>query len=119
MIKRLPLFLFFITIALSSCHFMDTTGDAPSYIRINRFSLTTSSGQGSNSQKIVDAWVYVDQEMIGVFELPVTIPVLKAGTHLLEIKPGVLNSGSNQLRIQYPFYTLYKNATFTLSQNGT
>jgi hypothetical protein len=60
---------------------------------------------GTTSQKITDVWLYADDEILGVFPLPVTIPVLKTGTTKLTFSPGILANGISTTRVQYPFYT--------------
>ncbi|GAB5539946.1 MAG: hypothetical protein Salg2KO_20490 [Salibacteraceae bacterium] len=68
--------------------------------------------EGSLSHNILDAWVFVDGEMIGVFELPAKIPVLENGTHKLTVGPGILNSTVSSFRENYPFYTAYIDDNF-------
>jgi hypothetical protein len=51
----------------------------PAYIYIPAFSLTTKTGEGTTSQKITDAWVYVDGQINGVFQMPITLPVVELG----------------------------------------
>ena len=64
-------------------------------------------GNESYSHKIVDAWLVVDNEIIGTFELPATIPVLKHGTKKVKIYAGIYRDGIKGLRMIYPFYTNY------------
>ena len=56
---------------LSSCV---TENAVPAYLSIPNFTLTTTSAQGSAAQKITDAWVYVDGNLNGIFELPAKFP---------------------------------------------
>ncbi len=53
---------------------------------------------------ITDAWVYIDGQLIGVFQLPATFPVLQQGTHTLLVQPGVMKDGIAETRIAYPFF---------------
>ena len=80
----------------------------PSYIYVKKpFILTTASNnsQGESSEKIVDVWVDVDGISIGSYGLPCQIPILKTGKVKLNIKAGIVNSGQDEQRIIYPFYT--------------
>ena len=87
----------------------------PSYIHIDKFDLSTVYGtEGSNAHKIVDAWIFVDDQSAGVYELPCTIPVLYAGDHVVKILPGVKENGISDTRIPYPFYNRYQE-TVTLT----
>ena len=88
----------------------------PSYIRIDKIDLTTNySTEGSNSHKILDAWVYIDDNPVGTFEMPCTFPVLYAGSHNIKIFPGIKENGITETRIAYPFYDKYETDV-TLAQ---
>jgi len=83
--------------------------DIPSYIKAESIYLKVVDGQGTRSQKITDAWVYIDNEFIGVFELPFyKVPVLKAGKHQLKIYPGIKMNGIAATRVPYSFYIPYE-----------
>lgn len=106
--KFLPaLFIFVFAGMLSSCEMFNPAEQIPSYIHIDKIDLTTTSEQGSNSSKITDAWVYVDDQLVGAFELPATIPVLFNGNHTVVIKPGIKVDGIAATRAVYPFYKPY------------
>jgi hypothetical protein len=76
----------------------------PAYLYIPSFSLTTKTGEGSSAQKITDAWVYVDGEINGVFQMPVTLPVVEIGLHEISIFAGVRNNGTKSNPVIYPFF---------------
>ncbi|HRY99661.1 MAG TPA: hypothetical protein P5550_11460 [Bacteroidales bacterium] len=48
--------------------------------------------------------MYVDQDIQGVYELPVTFPVLASGTHTITLRPGIKINGIASTRINYPFF---------------
>lgn len=105
--------VFFILTFLSSCEPKDEDG-IPSYIHIERIGLTTIDGQGTASHKITDAWVYIDDKLIGAFELPATFPVLKEGEHELTVYAGIKINGIAATRAPYPFYSpIITNVTLT------
>ncbi len=90
----------------SSCNIINPAEPIPAYVQIDSFSLSTDVvTQGSNSANIVDAWIFVDGNAIGAFELPCTIPVLYSGSHKLTIRPGILIDGIAATRTIYPFYS--------------
>ncbi|HEY9115555.1 MAG TPA: hypothetical protein VIN10_12725 [Bacteroidales bacterium] len=96
---------------LNSCYKFEGDQTIPSYIRIDSVSLITDYyDEGSSSEGITDAWIYVDDALIGAFELPATVPVLANGIHKLEIRPGIKLNGISSTRAPYPFY---KPITFT------
>lgn len=91
----------------------------PAYVRIDDITLTTDETvHGVNSENITDAWVYVDNQPIGVFELPCVFPVLDEGKHNLTIYPGIKENGVSASRARYPFYTTF-NEEITLVKDDT
>ena len=89
----------------SSC---DTEEPIPSYVYISNSGLYTDVEQGSNSHDIVDGWVYCDGILIGVFELPVRVPILQAGEHTITVVPGIKKNGLFNERVTYPFYSPFE-----------
>jgi hypothetical protein len=84
----------------------------PSYLYIPKITLNTDyPSQGSNSNGIADGWVYVDDYLIGVFELPATIPVTKKGYCKIEVRAGIRKNGQSNSRMYYPFYSTYVKYT--------
>jgi hypothetical protein len=75
----------------------------PSYLKIDSILFISDNElEGTNNQKISDAWVYIDDDLIGGFELPALIPVLKKGPHKVEIRPGIILNGISDTRAPYP-----------------
>ena len=58
----------FITF-LGGCTKTDSVNSIPSYIEVEEFYLSTSSIEGTDSHRISDAWVFVNDNLMGVFEL--------------------------------------------------
>ena len=87
-----------IVITIISCKKDNNT--IPAYIRIDDITLNETN----TNSKITDAWVYVDDELQGVYELPALFPVLKNGKHNLRVKAGIKDNGIASTRITYPFY---------------
>lgn len=79
----------------------------PSWIEISKFTLVsnplTFPEEGVLTENITDAWVYVNNDLIGVFELPCKIPVLKSGGAEIRVYPAILNNGISATKIIYPF----------------
>lgn len=102
--KKIYLF-FLLSFILFSCKQEDNT---PSWLIINEFDFTTDEPtEGVNSEGITDAWVYMDNQALGVWSLPARIPVLAEGTHDFTIYAGVKMNGISATRVIYPFYTRY------------
>ncbi len=102
------LVLFIFTSFLFSCDKFDGDQTVPSYIHIEKITLVDNPDptvvEGSLSNKITDAWVYIDDQLIGAFELPATFPVLKKGKHTISIYSGIKMNGISGTRVQYDFY---------------
>lgn len=93
-----------LVLLVASCKPSDD--DIPSYIHIPSMDVfVTDPLQGSTSSNITDVWVYVNDEIQGIYQLPVTLPVRATGTTKLTLSPGILANGISTTRVQYPFYT--------------
>jgi len=112
------IFLFGLAISLlfeTSCRKIEGGQTIPSYLKIDSIFINTYyPNEGSASQEITDAWVYVDDQLLGVFELPALFPVLSDGNHRLEIRPGIKLNGISSTRVPYPFYQpiIFENFNF-------
>ncbi len=116
----IKLFLYFnIAVLFSllySCDKFEGDMTIPSYLQIEKIKLVDNPNinEGSLSNKITDAWVYVDDELIGAFELPAKFPILKKGQHKITILPGIKMNGISGTRISYPFYKSIEIYNFNL-----
>ena len=120
-VRTLFIIQIFFVATLVSCY-PEPEELIPAYIHIEQIDLTTTSGQGTASHKITDAWVYIGQKLIGAFELPATFPILETGLQEITIRPGIKISGISATRAPYPFYSpivktveLEAGATHTLT----
>ena len=81
-----------LTLGFISCRKFEGSQKVPSYIHIESIevdSLTDYFVYGANTHKITDAWVYVDDNLVGIYELPSTFPVLKKGQHKVAVRGGI------------------------------
>ncbi len=116
LISKLAVFFpgFWILLALvpSSC---DTSeAERPAFIRIDTIAVDSTSfdSTGSVSHAIRFAWVYVEDNLIGVHELPAVVPVLAEGTQEITVFAGVSENGIGTQASRYPFYAFWqKNDT--------
>jgi uncharacterized small protein (DUF1192 family) len=93
-------------IILSLVAFSCRKGDnVPAYLEIPR--VTVAEGSDTISSKITDVWVYADEELLGVWELPARIPVLKEGDTRIQLETAVKRNGMFDDRARYPFYLTY------------
>lgn len=91
-----------------TCSKIDKSEQRPAFLKIDNIEFNTNySQQGSNSSKISDAWVYIDNKLIGIFDLPTTVPITKIGNREIKIISGIKKNGISVDRKKYPFYTEY------------
>lgn len=104
--KILPIVLVSVVSFLTgACDFINPEEDTPSFIRIEEITVEEEAEiYGANSSKIVDAWVYINDNPLGTFELPVNIPALHEGQNKITILPGIMLNGISNTRSVYPFY---------------
>jgi hypothetical protein len=90
--------------ALYSCEKFQGDQTIPAYLKIDSIYLQTDySTQGTANQSFTDAWVYIDDNLIGTFQMPAEFPVLARGKHKVTIVPGVKKDGVAATRTNYPF----------------
>ena len=105
--------LFLLVLLLTACEIINPEEDIPSFISIEEF-----EHSDVGTAKIVDAWVYIDNEIQGIYSLPNTIPILKNGEQKLYIAPGIKENGISATRTNYPFYVWHQEEV-NLSQDTT
>lgn len=97
----------------------------PSWLEVTEWTLLENVDpdliEGELSHNLTEAWVYIDDEIVGVFEVPFKIPILKSGNVNIKIFPAIKNNGISATKKIYPFlqpYTVYaelvQNETLTL-----
>ncbi len=101
---KFPPYLAALTILLlPGCDKFEGEQTVPSYLKIDSIGFSTVNDiQGTRKQKFSDAWVYIDDGLVGGFELPALIPILEEGQHKLEIRPGIILNGISDTRASYP-----------------
>ena len=93
---------------LTACELLNPEEPIPSYIYIESFELDTESFQGSSSEKITEAWLTVDEEFLGAYRLPISIPILKEGEVEIKLEAGIKDNGITATPEIYPFYAPYR-----------
>lgn len=94
-----------ICVVISSCKKFDKDEPIPAYIHISNSILSCDSTlQGSTQHKISDVWVDIDGNNQGIYELPVTFPVIAEGSHTLTLRAGIKVNGIAANRAYYKFY---------------
>lgn len=110
------LFVLIFSIFLNTgCYKFEGDQSIPAYIKIDTVLIDTYyPKEGSNSANVTDVWVYLNDNIVGIFELPAILPVLAEGEQKLDIRPGIKINGISSTRIPYPFYQpiLFDNFNF-------
>lgn len=86
---------------LMGCHKEVPT---PAYIYIEDIDVQTDPSNGAATAKVSDAWVFVNDQLIAVDELPTMLPTQIVGEQEVKILPGILDNGQSRSRLAYPFY---------------
>lgn len=104
-IPELSLFVISFLIITSSCSKFEGDQTVPAYIRIDTIGLKINHlSEGSNSVDVSDAWIFVDDQLVGAFELPCMVPALHQGSCKVTIKPGIKLNGLINLRSAFPIF---------------
>jgi hypothetical protein len=115
--KLIIIILFTVLISLFSCK-KDNEDLIPAYIHIDSVAFSNNTSLAlTSSHAISDVWIYIDDNLIGAFELPCTVPVLYQNKHTVMIKPGIKLNGIASTRTYYPLYNDYIN-DFTLVKDS-
>ena len=125
MYRKFTLYAFLVLAVFSvvfvSCRKFEGSQTIPAYIHIESIvvdSLTDYFTYGATTSKITDAWVYVDDDPSGCFELPATFPVLKHGPHKVTVYGGIMSNGIAAARATYPFYKPQIYASLNLVEDS-
>ena len=106
---RLVVQVFSLFILVSSC--VKNNPD-PSWFEVNEWQLNSNidlSGlEGELTESITNAQVYIDDQLIGIFEVPFRIPILKTGAVNVKVYPVVINNGISATKKLYPFLERYE-----------
>jgi hypothetical protein len=104
-----------IALFLMACTKFEGAQEVPSYIQVDSLTFTTDySTEGTDNHNLLDAWVYVDDQLIGGFELPARFPVLDEGKCKVEIRAGIKLNGISDTRAPYPCLKSYIRSNVSL-----
>ena len=106
----------FTLLILFSCQKEENSNTIPTYLKIDAITLD----ENNTTTSITDAWVYIDDQLQGVYELPAIFPVLETNNKTLRIKAGIKSNGIASSRIAYPFFASFIDTVlFTPNQTIT
>lgn len=98
------LLLLSIVLTLTTCDLINPAEGLPAYVHIESVDLEASSQQGTDNHKISEVWVFDGGKMLGAYQLPAYVPVLKEGSTSFSLRAGIKNNGIANSRIMYPMF---------------
>lgn len=107
MIKRLS-YLFCLVFCLTSCDWINPEEPIPSYLIVSEPTFSTNPNEGSAATNITEVWIFLDDEFMGAFPIPATVPILKEGNAALRVEAGIRVDGRSATPDIYPFYMPYR-----------
>lgn len=108
------IFISTCSIFFSSCNLINPDEPIPAYLKGNDIVVNTTPFQGSSSHKIIDLYVFIDNQAAGCHPSGSTFPLLYEGEHAFVFSAGISVNGIAAARGIYPFYKSY-STTLTLS----
>jgi hypothetical protein len=128
--KSLFIILFGYGICSPGCNTINPAEQVPTYIHIDSFhfvqtnpqanydfAISTTAREASPapiSHQINVAWVYYNNNPVGIFDLPATFPIITNGTSgILEVYPGILADGENNDIVNYSSFNTPDTFTFS------
>ena len=94
-----------VSCCLSACDLLDPKEEIPAYLTISNATVLENKDNGFySSLGLRDAWVFQGDDLLGAFELPVTIPYYPSNGDELLILGGVFETGFSSARQRYPFW---------------
>ncbi len=94
----------------------------PVWLEIDEWTLeqniNMAEGPGFLSHNFSEAWIYVDNKLVGVFEVPCKIPVLYSGDKVIRIYPAIKNNGISSKKKIYPFVKAFEQ-TYSMTPGQT
>lgn len=95
-----------LLLCLTACQLINPDEELPVYISIQDARVLVDETLNTYSPLgIKDAWLFLQSEQIGIFELPAVVPILpeKVG-NTLRIGGGIFDTGLSTFRVEYPFW---------------
>lgn len=105
---RWAILLLCVSFFWQCCNIINPAEKVPTYIHIDSFQFVRNPVWPllPASSNITGVKVYYNNNPIGTFDLPATIPVIAQGAGTIEVAPIISVNGLNNLTAVYPFYQL-------------
>lgn len=96
----------FSLVFITSCSKKEDNSALPILLKVGQFNWTTTPK--SDDSKITGAWCFLEDEFIGYYPLPNTIPVFTLPNAKMRLIPGIYANGIAATPEDYPFYKPYE-----------
>lgn len=119
MMRKNIVYVILVMMAFVSCK---QKAEEPSFLKIESFTVTTDNiTQGSAQQNISEAFVYINDQIVGVYHLPASIPLAISGSYSIKVFPAVVeNAIASNPRYSYTFLKAFDTtAVLTASKSIT
>ncbi len=97
----------FACVLLCGCSLIDPQESLPGFVEVNTYGFDIGPNQGSASNLVTEHWFSVNDNILGSYDLPCSMPILENGSARLRVQAGIKNNGVGSTRIRYPFYQPY------------
>lgn len=89
----------------------------PSYIKITEaeFLFNNPELTGIGGTNISDVWLYIDNQLAGLYQLPAVVAIAGEGNHEIRLASGIRISGVQSLQLAYPFHRQFNAGTLNLT----
>ncbi len=95
----------FTLMFFTSCDLINPDEDLPVYLEISKPKVRIHPDQNFLADvNVKDVWIYRNEEFLGIFPVPSTIPVFPGDRNNLSISGGIALSGFSGFRSTYPFW---------------
>ncbi len=89
----------------SACDIINPAEDIPAYLYVPDIDLVTEpSAEGTDSEKITELWLSVNNDFLGAYSLPALIPILETGPTSIVLQAGIKDNGIVSTPDIYPYY---------------
>ncbi len=91
-----------------SCDIINPEEEIPSFIEIESITVNAIPESGTNMHNFTEAWVFVDNELIGAFVPGKPFPVLASGSSEILVQAGIHEDGISVATKIYPYMSRYE-----------
>lgn len=102
--RTLEFAILILLFQFTSCDLFPEEQNNPVFLEIDSIDLVTTNTEGSDSHNIRDAWISINGEELGVFELPTRVPILQEVPVDVRVFAGIRKDGIQSVPLEYPFF---------------